>query len=481
MSKAIERDSFFKAGMYLLDSFTAGMYNDPLTIYREYIQNAVDSIDAVQNGAAGELEVRIQLDPAARRITILDNAIGISASDAEVVLCTIGNSNKAESQLRGFRGIGRLGGIAFSDKAIFRTKAKNEALESIQVWDCKSLRDLLSEHRRQSFTLEEVFRRVTTFRQEKCTQVRESYFEVTLEGVTSFRNQLFDIQKVRRYLAQVAPLPLNPLEFSCASLIDEYLSSRLSSYGKYAVFLNGEMLFKPYRDRVKVTKKGEADRIDGIEFFEVKNGNEHPLAFGWYGKRKTLLGSIARGDDSAGIRVRVGNIQIGDAHLLDFCFREPRFNSYVPGEIYVEGADLIPNSRRDDFVDNLTKGFFYNAIERQVGVPVSKEIRLRSRLASTGCNVAVTQEEREPSDNHPEQQPQNCQPSCVTPPNEEGLGVIKKEAECVAKHDPCQTACFSGTASAFISPEGVLQMIKRCCNTCPNASELIELIRQVKC
>lgn len=470
MGKATERDSFFKAGMYLLDSFTAGMYNDPLTIYREYIQNAVDSIDAVPNGAADQLEVRIQLEPGARRITILDNATGIRAPDAEEVLCTIGNSNKTESQLRGFRGIGRLGGIAFSDKAIFRTKARSEALESVQVWDCKSLRDLLSEHRKQSLTLEEVFRQITTFRQEKCARISESYFEVTLEGVTSFRNQLFDIQRVRRYLAQVAPLPLNPLEFSYTPLIDEYLSSRLSSYEKYAVFLNGEQLFKPYRDRVKVTKKGEADRIDGIEFFEIKNGNKGPLAFGWYGKRKDLLGSITRGDDSAGIRVRVGNIQIGDAHLLDFCFREPRFNGYVPGEIYVESADLIPNSRRDDFVDNMIKGFFYNAIEREVGLPVSKEIRLRSRLASTP-ECPKSQKAPESFGNNSKTEmvsviPQNPKQSHSQPSNESQIGDANDS------HSPGDELIERiGLGSS------AKEILNGCCRGCPNLAKLLAALK----
>lgn len=44
--------------------------------------------------------------------------------------------------------------------------------------------------------------------------------------------------------------------------------------------------------------------------------------------------------------------------------------------------DLIPNSRRDDFIDNETKGLFYNEIERVLGLPVSKKIRLSSRLKS---------------------------------------------------------------------------------------------------
>jgi hypothetical protein len=133
-------------------------------------------------------------------------------------------------------------------------------------------------------------------------------------------------------------------------------------------------------------KKGGADIIENVRFFKIKGKNEEPLAYGWYGCRKDLLGSIKRGEGYCGIRVRVGNILIGDAHLLDRCFREDRFNSYTIGEIHVDSPNLIPNSRRDDFIDNETKTLFYNAIEKEVGLPISKEIRFISRAKAETIN-----------------------------------------------------------------------------------------------
>lgn len=35
-----------KIGKHLLDVLTIGMYQDPIIIYREYIQNSVDAIEA---------------------------------------------------------------------------------------------------------------------------------------------------------------------------------------------------------------------------------------------------------------------------------------------------------------------------------------------------------------------------------------------------------------------------------------------------
>lgn len=380
MKNRVATGSYFKAGMYLLENLTTGMYTEPMSIYREYIQNAVDSIDlATSDGRSTLTQVNIALDPLENKITISDNGTGIPAEFAQQILSSIGSSNKTGKGLRGFRGIGRLGGIAFSDKAIFRTKAIGEDIESIQEWDCKKLRNLLSDPKMASNTLKDSFQEITQFSRRNSKRSEDSYFEVTLYGVSSFRNYIMDIEKIRHYISQIAPVPFNPHEFSYGDEIDAYLSTNLSHYGKYNITLNGEPIYKPYRDNVKLTKRG-FDYIDGIKFFEIRIKKDTPVAYGWYGVRRDLLGSIIKGDKSSGIRVRVGNILIGDDHLLDGCFRESRFNSYMIGEIHVDSPDLIPNSRRDDFVDNQIKTLFYNAIEREIGLPISKEIRLRSRI-----------------------------------------------------------------------------------------------------
>jgi molecular chaperone HtpG len=376
-----KRERVFRTGMYLLETLTSGMYNEPLSIYREYIQNAVDSIDSTDGITQYPVTVvRIELDPMARRVRISDNGGGIPAGIAEETLTNIGLSDKSGTSLRGFRGIGRLGGIAFCESAVFVTKARGEEIQSIQTWDCKELRELLSDPKKSSLKLKDLLKRITEFKQTNSKGRSGGYFEVTLEGVKSFRNYIFDIRKVHNYLAEVAPVPFDPQTFSYGKLIDEYLHSRLSRYGTYDIRLNGEPIYKPYKETIRLTKKF-ADKLIGIKTFEIKV-KDTPLAYGWYGKRQEMLGSIVKGEGTAGIRVRIGNILLGDTHLLDCCFREPRFNSYLIGEIHVDHPNLIPNSRRDDFVDNETKALFYNTVEREIGLPSSKEIRLRSREGS---------------------------------------------------------------------------------------------------
>ena len=187
----------FKAGMYLLETLTSGMYNDPLSIYREYIQNAVDSIDHSCMPLENAL-IEIKLDPVTKSVTIYDNGNGIPAEAAEKILSSIGSSNKHGTSQRGFRGIGRLGGFAFAKQVVFRTTTIGETTVSIQEWDCEKLRSIFRDSRQSSMTLEDLFTKVSNFSQESDEELKDvCFFEVKLSGVESFRNYIFDIQKIR--------------------------------------------------------------------------------------------------------------------------------------------------------------------------------------------------------------------------------------------------------------------------------------------
>ena len=53
-----------------------------------------------------------------------------------------------------------------------------------------------------------------------------------------------------------------------------------------------------------------------------------------------------------GLRLRQFNIEIGNDHTLDKFFKEQRGNGYFIGEVHAVDGGLIPNSRRDYFVEN---------------------------------------------------------------------------------------------------------------------------------
>ena len=103
-------------GKNVIENLTTGMYEDPKIIYREYIQNAADQIDkAVLNGLLKQDEgyIDINLDYQSRKISIKDNATGISQNNFVKILSDIANSEKDRNTDKGFRGIGRLCGLAY--------------------------------------------------------------------------------------------------------------------------------------------------------------------------------------------------------------------------------------------------------------------------------------------------------------------------------------------------------------------------------
>ena len=89
-----------------------------------------------------------------------------------------------------------------------------------------------------------------------------------------------------------------------------------------------------------------------------------------------------------GLRLRCGNILIGNKETLSGFFRERRFNNYLVGEIHVCVDELIPNSRRDDFEDSSVKDEFNNAFIREIGIPFSRKIRYLSNERGKEKNCA---------------------------------------------------------------------------------------------
>src|SRR5690242_9384503 len=87
-----------RIGKDIVEILTTGMYVSPVTVYREYIQNAADAIDAARArklfrpGERGQ--VSISFDRDARCTIVRDNGTGIVAEDALPLLLAVGASPK---------------------------------------------------------------------------------------------------------------------------------------------------------------------------------------------------------------------------------------------------------------------------------------------------------------------------------------------------------------------------------------------------
>ena len=207
-------------GKYTLESLTTGMYSDPKIIYREYIQNSVDSLEeAVRQEVIEQQSMRIDIlvDAELSKIAIRDNGMGICKSKAISTLLNIGNSKKRQSNNRGFRGIGRLGGMSYCNFLRFTTSFQGEKIKTIVEFNCKRLRELLVPGEYEQYNLNRVLEEITTTRREEENEAKH-YFIVELEEVSDF-SDLLDLDKVREYICQVAPVTYSKRNFVYASEI----------------------------------------------------------------------------------------------------------------------------------------------------------------------------------------------------------------------------------------------------------------------
>lgn len=352
------------------------MYVDPLSIYREYVQNAADSLDEAidlrlyRNGA--KPSIHITVDPTARSATIRDTGAGVSKTSFTRTLTAIGGSRKRGTSARGFRGVGRLAGLGYCQQLVMRSKTSDDAHVSCMYWDSRRLKDLLRDP--ADLTLDQILHEIVEIEKLPADGFPAHFFEVEMRNVFRYKNDpLLNEIALENYLAQVAPVPFNP-SFSFGKEIEEHLAKH--NAGKtFTLTLNGKPIFRPYRDTYEARPKihGKFTKLDFFEIPALASGMD---AVGWI-LHSDYLGAIPDRHGIKGLRLRAGNIQIGDCRLLDPAFPEARFNSWTVGECHVVSPKLIPNARRDDFEQNNHYGNLLNHL-----TPKAKQIAKACRDSS---------------------------------------------------------------------------------------------------
>ena len=341
-------------GKDVIESLTLGMYGDSRYIYREYIQNSADQIDKAVKEELIKKEdcaIHIEINKQQRSITIEDNATGIQSDKINDILKNIAQSTKERGVDKGFRGIGRLGGLGYCDYLIFETSFKGEAIKSKMTWNAKQLKGIINNRKNKEEAIE-VIDNVT----ELLTEAEESdkhYFKVSLLNVSN--DILLDKKEIESYLSMVAPVPYEKC-FLLKQKIYDQLKKENVIIDEYTIFLNTNQLFKQYTTTIYKDNNGRKER-SGDEIFDIHFFREHTpsgdlLYWGWYGVSQ-FIGVIDDINIDKGIRLRKGNIQIGSKHtLLKFFRDQQRGNYYFIGEVHAFSPDLIPNARRDYFLEN---------------------------------------------------------------------------------------------------------------------------------
>ena len=344
-----------KIGAVVLEILTTGMYTNPLDSVREYIQNASDGIFSAENFKVLEPNtglIEVNLDSEARTLTIRDNGTGVASADAVSKLIDVGMSSKIYGEEAGFRGIGRLAGIAYCKRLQFITSSKYEDEKTVITFDCEGIRKSISPALKQVEELTKVIDRHTTQDLYDANK-DEHFFEVRMDGIDDGVDHFLDIQQLEHYLCQVAPVEYDAQRFIFATKVEKWVSSHGIRIPYVKLLLRTRdgierQVFKPYKTHYRTRRNNYEIHIKDVQFFPEESDLLSDFWM-WYAE-SDLLGMF--GDEKvAGLRFRKNNIAIGGPERMAELFPggEGRLNSWTIGEIHVLSNEVVPNARRDGF------------------------------------------------------------------------------------------------------------------------------------
>lgn len=359
-----------KIGKHLIEMLMFNLYADNRVIYREYVQNASDSIHlAIKQGILTPEDAHITVHIEMGKISIEDNGTGISINDSERILKDIANSQKDDNQAGRF-GIGRLSGGGYCRTLIFETSLKGEDKKSILHFNVDNIRQIINDPDNQP-SASEIIDENTTFRVEN-EDADLHYFKVTLKGILpEYANIICNEQLVTDYLREVAPIKFeasfkhNILD--CEIDNDENADVRdyYNNLDCITLTVNNKLdIRKPYKSKIQSAKN---DKIEHVRFFVIKDAQYGDLAWGWAGITP-FSEVIKEPDDNAvvGFRLRLHNILIGTKNHFDEqrVFKQARSNKYFVGEVHIVNKNIKPTPQRDDLAPSKETISFYEGIRK---------------------------------------------------------------------------------------------------------------------
>lgn len=362
--QALDISPYF--GGFVLETLTIGMYGEARSAIREYLQNGLDAVmQAVERGIMDAAEAKIDVILEDGTLVIRDNGIGLAKGRAVSTLTSIGASLKDYRAQAGFRGIGRLAGIAFCDALVFETKARGDNVSTRVVFDAKSLRKDMSPANGGRQSLSDLLSNNVKATQKASSEPDGHFFEVRLEGLVNAPGESTDIDQMVDFVSQVAPVAYAD-DFTFKALIEEAAAARPFTHaGQAPTARSGlevvKIVVHSATRSVEVQKPYHATYAvgrDDVHLHDVKIvegvGNKW---WGWIGQKREP--GAFKDDLTRAIRIRVRNIQIDGTQIMGEMFSNVpdaksygRFNDWFVGEIFVDPTYVIPNSRRDGFEED---------------------------------------------------------------------------------------------------------------------------------
>lgn len=345
----------------LLETLTYALYEDPIILFREYVQNSLDAYNNEANNDKAKVMddfcVNIKIDKDRFNIEIIDNGYGIREEEFLFKMKLIGESDKKrlEDQI-GFRGIGRLSAMPLCRQLVFENKPPGINKRLIFTWDGEKFNDLLNKGADIGATLDEI---TTDSSEDYDGDIDDHYFKVKINGYQEAIKDLLKSETFQDRLCTLLPLRYSPKFTKQNQIKNKYHDFMGHSLDKFScsVKLDNQELYKPYTDKDILAS--------GIVFWDLiypsmeENASAERIGILWFTFDRVIK---ARPKNSPyGILVRSKNMLMGDQYALsndavrsksDYITTPRELTQAlngVCGEMLINYEKLGDNARRDWF------------------------------------------------------------------------------------------------------------------------------------
>lgn len=305
----------FNVGAGVLGIITESLYDNPIVVFREYVQNSIDSIFKM-DGYLSRCAIKIWSSN--NNLYFLDNGKGIEFESFATTMIKIGASQKVKHKNLGYKGIGRLSGVPYCKRLKFiniydyaNRKAQCYTIDS-ELYEKIKLQD---EYQELSF--EELMQKIGSYSeislkddtfmkelQKYDTLLSETNtgFLVILDDITPVLNGIMKEEKFIMDLQWLLPLDFSKeLYNSEQKLLFEELTKTNTDNGypsvRYCdIFYNDEQLYRPIQKSM-------------MRKFVCKNSFKYAVGFHTFNGDKI---QIDRNNKFQGIRIYIDNMLLCD-------------------------------------------------------------------------------------------------------------------------------------------------------------------------
>ena len=305
-------------GASIVSIITESLYDKPIVIFREYIQNAVDAMaKAPQDSQVLSAHFWFQDN----NLYFLDNGTGIASSAFETTMTSIARSDKVKKENIGYKGIGRLSGLPYCSSLTFINIVDyaNNVYQEYRI-DGDKYNNTRSRTDFNQMSFNELMKEIGTFTEapdfsrikgiigerSKLFDDRNTGFLVILEGISPVLQTTIEDPDFMQALSWLLPIPFDDEisqeePFSSLSMEPAFGEDFSIPAKSYTIYFDNKQLKRPLKKDMLRT------------YLCKSNFAKYAVCVHSFSNRKIAL---ERGNPFSGIRIYIDNMLLCDENEL---------------------------------------------------------------------------------------------------------------------------------------------------------------------